>query len=108
MSNPRPTIVFQLNVARPATEAVGSKLNQRQVTVLHPDQHDSYHTADERAAIAAQHDVGKVAWIPGFLAAENIDQKNGYTFTAYGQKALYLKDTYASGDNPMLTVVSIE
>lgn len=106
--NPRPTIVFQLNLNRQSQELVGTKLNQQNVTVLHPDQHDDYHNATERAANAAQHHVNKACWIPGFLAGENIDEKNGYTFTAYGEKALYLKRTFADVDNPLLTVISAE
>jgi hypothetical protein len=44
------------------------------------------------------------SWIPGYQLA-NIAQLNGYTFTAYGEKAQYLKNTYANGSIDDLLIV---
>ena len=37
------------------------------------------------------------SWIPGKLPGPNIAEKNCFVFTAYGQQATYLKNTYANG-----------
>ncbi len=44
-------------------------------------------------------------WIPGMLNGENRALKHGDEFTAYGNKAIYLKNTYTLGDDPLLTIV---
>lgn len=74
------------------------------INYLHPDRHQ---TDQDRAIEAApQHDTQKLTWIPGFLRGENIRKNNDDTFTAYGQKALYLKNNYTSGANAFLEIVS--
>jgi hypothetical protein len=40
-----------------------------------------------------------------FPGVEFIAEKEGYVFTAYGQKAQYLKDTYTTGTDPVLKLV---
>ncbi len=44
-------------------------------------------------------------WAPN-LNVTNLNQKQGYTFTAYGLNAIYLRDNYALGEDPILTIVS--
>jgi len=107
MSNPKvPIITFTVNLTRPMSEKVNPVTNSNSTTaVLHPDRFQS--DQDVAIASAAQHDALKSTWLPGFLAGENIVQNNDGSITAYGMKAVYLKDTYATGDNPVLTVVSI-
>lgn len=105
MSNPKhPIITFQVNLNRNKQESIGPKTNSVNTAVLHPDRHDS----DQDRAILAevQHDKQKSTYIPGFLAGENIVANDDGTITAYGLKAKYLLDTYTTGDNPILTVVS--
>lgn len=47
------------------------------------------------------------SWIPELMAGPNIAQKNGYEFTSYGQRATYLKKTYANGSiDDLLILVS--
>jgi len=45
------------------------------------------------------------SWIPGKLPGPNITGPNGTVFTAYGQQATYLKNTYANGSPDDLLVV---
>lgn len=99
-----PIITFSVNLERPTDELVGPKTNQKSVNLLHPDMHDS--SPDRGRTNAAQHDVQRISWLPGFLAAENLTLEDDDTIVAYGQKATYLKKTYTTGTNPRLTVVT--
>lgn len=92
MATLHPTITFRV------------KVNADLVHYLHPDRHQT----DQDLAItqSAQHDVQRLTWLPGFLNCENIRFKNGDTFTVNGQKAIYLKDNYTTGDNAFLEVVT--
>ena len=135
MSNPAPAIVFELYNLRPATEAIGPITNQKEVTVLHPDQYNSYYSAEVRYLISMLHNMGTATWLPGVTGGENYAHRinenltfdeNGYeqpgstipTFTLYGEKALYMKKMYADADAttrksgyggfPLLRVYSID
>jgi hypothetical protein len=100
------TVVFSVNLERLTTEKVGPNTNQQTPTVLPPQAYCTVDTLTNAAADLTQQDTLRVSWLPGFLAGENVSHVDGYTFTAYGQKAAYLKSTYTSGDNAWLTVVS--
>ena len=101
---PHPVITFRVNLERARDEAIGPNTNSRDVNLLHPDLHDN--DPERGRTNAAQHDLNKSTWLPGLLAAENIVQIDNNTFTAYGQKATYLKNTYTTGPNPLLEIVS--
>lgn len=106
MSNPKsPIITFKVNLSRNMSEAIGPVTNTKNTAMLHPDRHNS--DQDRGQAAQVQHDSLRSSYLPGFLTGENIIANNNETITAYGLKAQYLKDTYTTGDNPILTVVSI-
>jgi hypothetical protein len=47
------------------------------------------------------------SWIPGLLPGPNVQGPNGTIFTAYGQEATYLKNTYANGSlDDLLEIVA--
>lgn len=105
MSQPKhPIIVFALNLARNSNESVGPNTNFNTTGILHPVRH----TEDQDAVPAAltQFNTLRSSFVPGFLAGENVVKNDDGTFTAYGQKAIYLKNLHTTGENPLLTVVS--
>ena len=105
MSNPKhPIITFTVKLDRFLNEKIGPNTNQRSTNVLHPDMHDN--DEDRGRTNSAQHDALKSTFLPGLLAGENVIQNDDGTITAYGMKAKYLLDTYATGDEALLTVVS--
>jgi len=105
MSNPKhPIITFRVNLTNNSAENVGPNTNPNNAAILHPDMHNS--DADVgRAAIDARTNQ-KVTYIPGFLTGENVKKNHDDTFTVYGLKAKYIKDTYTVGTNPILSVVT--
>lgn len=106
MSNPlTPIITFSVNLDRAGSENVGPVTNPNNTAVLHPDRHDN--DQDRGYSNEVQHDANKSTFIPGFLTGENVVKNDDGTITAYGMKAKYLQDTYTTGDNPILSVVSI-
>lgn len=92
MASLYPAITFRLN------------LKADLIDYLHPDRYQS--DQDLAIQMAPQHDAQHCSWLPGFLRGENIEQIDQYTFTAYGQKALYLKNNFTSGANAFLEIVS--
>lgn len=70
---------------------------------LHPDRHQS--DQDRAQDEANQHAVLRSTWLPGLLRGENHVLNSDDTFTVYGAKAVYLKNTYTTGANPLLSVV---
>lgn len=103
MSNPtHPVITFMVNLYN-ATEQIGPNTNARTTGVLHPDMGDN--SPDRGRTSSAVHQTQFSSFIPGFLAGENIVKNDDGTFTAYGVKASYLKNTYTTGTNPLLSVV---
>lgn len=99
-----PIITFRLKLDRRMTEDVGPVTNPNNTAVLHPDRHDN--DQDRGYQHEVQHNALRSTFVPGFLAGENIVKNDNDTFTAYGQKAKYLLDTYTTGANPILEVVS--
>lgn len=101
-----PIITFRVNLVNSLQEKIGPNTNQQTVTMLHPDRHVNREASAELATTLGR-DIQKVTWLPGLLAAENIELKNGSdTFTVTGSKATYLKNMYTSGDRAFLTVVT--
>ena len=92
MSNPSPTYTFTVNL---------KVLNR--YSGLHPDactqQTNFQETIDNRGNYMS-------TWLPG-LTRDNHNNKNGDTVVAYGLQGKYLNDNYTTGDNPILTLVSI-
>ena len=92
MSNPtHPIITFTINIP---SDKIG---------ILQPARYQT----DQDLAVCQmnQFDNLLVTWLPNIIR-ENMEQANGYTFTAYGQNATYLKQNYTSGDTNFLTIVS--
>ena len=113
-SKPAPQIVFQVNLARLSQEKMGPITNQTSVTVLTPDMYCNAESNDPASggiaaarAATATRDAQKISWLPGDLAAENINHANGYQFVAYGQRALYLQKTYADTTKPDLNWLTV-
>ncbi len=105
MSNPtHPVITFTVNLDNNSTEQIGPNTNARNTGVLHPDMHDT--SADRGKTNKAEHKNQFTTFIPGFLCGENVVKNDDGTFTVYGQKATYIKNTYTTGTNPLLTVTS--
>ena len=44
-------------------------------------------------------------WLPTLNRGPNIAKKQGNQFTAFGLQAIYLRDTYTTGPEPVLKVV---
>lgn len=103
MANPSPEITFRVNLELNSTELLGPKTNSRSPSILHPDRHDN--DQDRAVSNMANHKDLRSTWIPGLSAANNRALKDGDTFTEYGLTALYIKNRYTTGDNPLLEVV---
>ena len=99
-----PIISFRVLVKRQLEEKIGPITNQKNVSVLHPDQHDN--SADRGRINSANHENQYEIFIPGFLRGNNIIRNADGTFTAYGQQAVYLKQQYADIENPLLEVTN--
>lgn len=102
MANPKPTIVFAINLSNKESSSLPYNLNL---------------VGNETVTEAAAQVNARSTWlsslgngVAGYSdtgVGGNIAGKNSDTFTAYGMNALYLKRTYASGTaNDVLTVVS--
>lgn len=104
MSNPtHPVITFSVNLDLNQSEPFGPKTNLSTVAILHPDMHDT--SADRGRTNKGYHKDQITTFIPGILCGENVVKNDDGTFTAYGQKATYIKNTYTTGTNPLLSVV---
>ena len=108
-----PIITFQVAVQNRFTEAFGPKTNSQNVAILHPDRYGNtgyLQQIPQQLRILLQ-DYFRTTWLPGLGAGENIEKNMlmstaDITFTLTGQKATYVKNMYATGDNAVLTVVS--
>lgn len=97
MSQPNnPIITFKVNLAVDL------------ISYVHPDR---YQTDQDLAQTQAAHRASlRNTYIPGLLRGQNIEMKHDDTFVAYGEKAKYILDTYATdrpGQPAVLNVVSI-
>jgi hypothetical protein len=95
MANPTPAITFRVNLKPFSNEAFGPAAG---VTgVLSPDRHVS----DQDSAIEALETRAgqRLAHLPS-LSVGNHKLVHGEEFTAYGQKAVYLRQMYAVGYAP--------
>jgi len=102
MANPKPTIVFAINLSNKESSSLPYNLN------LVGNETVSEVTAQANARTTWLPSLGNAGTHePGFGTGANVAGNNGGTFTAYGLNALYLKRTYAAGTpNDVLTVVS--
>jgi len=98
MADPYPTITFQVNLALHTTEAIGPNTNVVNPEMLHPDRHQD--DQDNALTDIANRPASLSTWLPGLLAGENANMKNGDQFTLHGQKATYMRDNYANGFAP--------
>lgn len=99
-----PIYTFTVNLDRLLSEKIGPNTNLRDTSILHPDMYTG--SADLGRSSSMNHANGNSSLLPGFLRGENIIVNNDGTITAYGNKALYLKKTFADVANPCLTVTS--
>ena len=109
MANPVPTIVFQVNLALLNNESIGPVTNSVTTGVLSPDQYQV--SPDNGVVENANRKSTRSSWLPSLQMAPNVDLHDGDRFTEYGQRAVYLRDTYGIGyapaDRAYLTVVSV-
>ncbi len=96
-------------MAQPKTPIITFKvaLQPDLISQLHPDRHQT--DQDIAQAQAAHRASLRNTYIPGLLRGENIEMKHDGTFTLYGMKAAYVKETYATnrpGQPAILVVVS--
>lgn len=104
MSEPSsPVIVFEVDLSLDDNIVVGPLTNERTTGILHADRFQS--NADTAISAIDGRKNFRSTWIPG-LANGNVAKKHGDRFTAYGQKAVYLKNTYTTGANPILKIIS--
>lgn len=101
MSNPSPTITFRVNLTLPMKEAFGP--NSDEYGVNHPDRFQP--DQDQAVTDISNRKNYRSVWLPGLGGTSNRALKHGDTFTAYGMNAIYIKNTYTTGLNPILTVV---
>lgn len=99
-----PIYTFIVNLDLASTEAVGPITNQKQVAVLHPDQYVG--SPDYGRTLTSPRHLHRISWLPGMLAAGNLEINDDGTITAYGQQGAYLKNTYTTGTNPLLTLTN--
>jgi hypothetical protein len=119
MANPSPAITFTVNLNLHTEESVGPNPNPNNSAMLNPDRYVNLDQQDEARTSIAQRKDHRSTWLPGLTAGENLALKEADEFTAYGARAIYLRDTYAAGWTPVgtqslppadrrwLTVVSI-
>lgn len=102
MANPKPAIVFSVNLSNKESSSLPYNLNLV--------------NGETVTEVVAQENT-RTTWLPslghgvaGYSntgVGANIAASNNSTFTAYGLNAVYLKKTYASGkSDDVLTVVS--
>lgn len=94
MANPSPTIVFEINLQTVNRFSWSLPYNTQPV-------------GNETEAEADNFKFTRSTWIPTLNTAPNIAKKEAVQFTMYGMEAVYLKNTYTTGDDPVLRVVSI-
>ena len=104
---PSPAITFQVNLALHTKEVFGPITNSREMGMLHPDQYSTSPDRGRYLTNVRQNDI--VTWLEGLMAGPNIELKNNVTgtpstaspqqFTAYGQQAAYLLNTYVAPFN---------
>jgi hypothetical protein len=102
------SLTFRVNLELPSSEQIGTLQGNRSVNVLHPDMHQ---TSPDNGRIEKSNRAStRSTWLPCKLAGENRELKHGDTFTAYGEKAIYLRNMYVSGycacDRAFLEIVS--
>lgn len=51
-------------------------------------------------------DFTRLSWLPDLIRT-NYEHLHGYTFTAYGEKAKYLKDNYTTGPDAVLKLIAM-
>lgn len=90
------SLSFTVNLDVTATEAIGPA--NTMTSILSPDMYQE--SADIGIAAKANRKNYRSTWLPGLTAAENLALKDGGTLTAYGERAIYLRDTYATGWTP--------
>lgn len=109
MPTPVPTIVFEVDLELLSTEAIGPKTNLVNPHMLHPTTHQD--SPDNGLVEKSNFKNTRSTWNPSFLSAENRALKHGDQFTEYGQKAIYLRDTYGQGyapnDRACLKIISV-
>jgi len=83
--NPTPAITFSVDLSRLMNEKVGPSTSEIEVAVPELD---------------ANHSTNASTWLPTLMVSPNHKLKHGDTFVAYGQRAIYLRDTYGVGYAP--------
>lgn len=99
-----PIYTFKVNLDIQATELIGPSTNQREVTVLHPDQ---YQTSPDYGR--SQQTIRKLqnhSWFAALNQAGNLYVNDDGTITVYGLAGAYLNRTFTTGTYPLLTLTN--
>lgn len=98
----------QINDSQPAHPVITFRVNLETVDRqghLVPNRIEA--SGNETVAEADQMKNNRTIYLPGLLVGENKHKlKHGDEFTLKGQKAVYFKNLYTTGTNPVLTIVS--
>lgn len=99
-----PYYTFTVNLGIGITEAVGPNTNQKNGTVLHPDQCQT--SPDLGRSQRTARFIQNLSWFPAINQSGNLEINNNGTITVYGMQGKYLKDNFTTGSNPLLTLTS--
>ena len=102
MANPTPAITFRADLTLQREMAFGPSTNESTVGARQIDSTIDLDTRRDQLS----------TFLPSFQVASNRVLTHGDEFTEYGQKAVYLRDTYGIGyapsDRAVLVIVSVE
>jgi hypothetical protein len=99
-----PIYTFKVNLDLQRSESIGPNTNQRDVNLLHPDQHQT--SPDLGRSQNTVRRLQNISWLPGMLAAGNVYINDDGTITAYGQAGQYLRENFTTGTYPLLTLTN--
>jgi hypothetical protein len=105
-----PVITFMVNLTLATGEVIGPSPDAKSQEVLPPDRYTGANLQDSAVASIAFRATLRSVYLPGLSAGDNVYRTHGDVFTAIGEDALYLKNTYGIGfadpQNACLVVVS--
>lgn len=99
-----PTIVFRVKLDLLKSEVIGPLTNERSTAMLPPDRYQE--SADTAITDVDNRKNYRSTWMPGITASNNVNKKHADTFTLIGSEAVYVKNTFATGDDAIFVVVS--
>ncbi len=99
-----PIYTFKVNLDIQASESVGPRTNQKEVTLLHPDAHQT--SGDLGRTQRTTRALQNLSWFPMMMQSGNLEINDDGTITVYGIEGKRLIDTYTTGTYPLLTLTN--